>query len=176
MSDAFKYADGLKVVDLSECINDGSISNLFYGSSVEEVILSKDFVFNRSNIFKGSKLRTITFPEGIAQPDGIDKFFDNLEYLEYVDIPSNFTEMPYFDGCVNLKTIICRIVKAPYTSAYDGDGYFGARSKKYTGMNTKNTGENILYVPAGATGYDTGGYAAILCNPDKCGFTLSATL
>lgn len=176
MEDAFMYADGLKVVDLSECINDGYINNLFFNSSVEEVILGKDFVFNWSNIFNGSKLRTITFPEGITQPSNFGSFFDNLEYLEYVDIPSNFTEMPLFDGCVNLKTIICRIVTAPRTSAYDGNGYFGARSKKYTGMNTKNTGENILYVPAEATGYDTGGYAATLCNPDRCGFTLSATL
>ena len=174
MEDAFMYADGLKVVDLSECINDGYINNLFLGSSVEEVILGKDFVFNWSDIFKGSKLRTITFPEGITQPSDFDEFFDNLEYLEYVDIPSNFTKIPLFDGCVNLKTIICRIVTAPHASEYDG--YFGAESKKYTGMNTKNTGENILYVPAGATGYDTGGYAAILCNPDMCGFTLSATL
>ena len=176
MENAFMYADGLKVVDLSECINAGRINDLFVDSSVEEVILSKDFVFSYDTPFKGSKLRTITFPEGITQPSDFGSFLDNLEYLEYVDIPSNFTQMPYFDGCVNLKTIICRIVTAPYTSEYDSDGYFGAKSKKYTGMNTKNTGENILYVPAGATGYDTRGYAAILCNPDKCGFTLSATL
>lgn len=174
MGDAFMYADGLKVVDLSECINDGDIGNLFLNSSVEEVILSKDFVMGYYSPFKGSKLRTITFPEGITQPSMIESYLNDLEYLEYVDIPSNFTEMPYFDGCVNLKTIICRIVTAPVTSAY---GYhFGANSKKYTGMNTKNTGENILYVPAGATGYDTGEYAATLCNPDRCGFTLSATL
>lgn len=176
MEEAFMYADGLKVVDLSECINDGDIGNLFLDSSVEEVILSKDFTFGNYKPFNGSKLRTITFPEEITQPNYISRLFDNLEYLEYVDIPSNFTKMPHFDGCINLKTIICRIVTAPYTSASDSDGYFGAKSKKYTGMNTKNTGENILYVPAEATGYDTGAYAATLCNPDRCGFTLSATL
>lgn len=175
MQDAFMYADGLKVVDLSECINGGDIGNLFVDSSVEEVILSKDFVFDYYTPFDGSKLRTITFPEEITQPRQISLLFDNLEYLEYVDIPSNFTKMPSFDGCVNLKTIICRIVTAPRTSEYN-DYLFGAESKKYTGMNTKNTGENILYVPAEATGYDTGEYQRTLCNPDRCGFTLSATL
>lgn len=175
MEDAFMYADGLKVVDLSECINQGSTGNIFNYSSVEEVILGKDFVFNWSKPFEGSKLRTITFPEEITQPSYISDLFDNLEYLEYVDIPSNFTKMPSFDGCVNLKTIICRIVTAPVTSEYN-DYLFGGESKKYTGMNTKNTGENILYVPAEATGYDTGEYQRTLCNPDRCGFTLSATL
>lgn len=103
---------------------------------------------------------------------GYAHFFDDLEYLEYVDIPSNFSNMFYYSGCVNLKTLICRVVVAPQTGA----SYFGGDSGKYTGMNTKDTGENTFYVPAGSIGYDTNYYRDILCNPDKCGFTLSATL
>lgn len=172
MQNTFQFADGLKVVDLSECISAGYEGGLFAYSSVEEVILNRNFRFYNYSVFYGSKLRTITLPEGIPAID-YPTFFNNLEYLEYVDIPSNFMRMFYFDGCVNLKTIICRIVSAPLLSE---SYYFGLRSRKYTGMNTKDTGENILYVPAGSTGYDKDKYASVLCNPDMCGFTLSATL
>ena len=53
---------------------------------------------------------------------------------------------------------------------------FGNSPDNYTGRNTYNTGENTLYVPAGATGYDTGQWLDPLQNAEKCGFTLSATL
>lgn len=52
---------------------------------------------------------------------------------------------------------------------------FGASTSSYVGRNTYNTGENILYVPAGATGYDTGEWSVLL-DPEKCGFTISYTL
>ena len=53
---------------------------------------------------------------------------------------------------------------------------FGINTSNYTGRNTYNTGKNILYAPAGATGYDTGYWLDPLQNAEKCGFTLSATL
>lgn len=64
-------------------------------------------------------------------------------------------------------------MKAPAT---DGAHVFGGVEGNYTGRNTYNTGENMLYVPVGATGYDTGQWLSSLCNATKCGFTLSATL
>lgn len=58
------------------------------------------------------------------------------------------------------------------------DTAFGSdtTNNAYTGRNTYDQGINILYVPAGATGYDTGVWADVLLNPEKCGFTISYTL
>ena len=55
-------------------------------------------------------------------------------------------------------------------------GSFGTGNSSYTGRNTYNTNANILYVPQGATGYESSYWADPLCNSGKCGFTLSATL
>ena len=51
---------------------------------------------------------------------------------------------------------------------------FGYSSSNYIGKDV--TGPKTLYVPAGATGYDTGAWLDPLQNAEKCGFTLSATL
>jgi hypothetical protein len=53
---------------------------------------------------------------------------------------------------------------------------FGNNVNNYTGRNTYNTGENMLYVPVGATGYDTSGWLDPLQNAEKCGFTISYSL
>ena len=77
-----------------------------------------------------------------------------------------------FLKCVSLKTIICKATTAPeavYSGALGG-------SDGYVGRNTYNTGENTLYVPVGATGYDKGQWLDPLQNANKSGFTLSATL
>ena len=78
-----------------------------------------------------------------------------------------------FGGCSSLKTIICKAIQAPSVDRYSfGDPFYLA----YAGSNTHDTGENTLYVPAGATGYDKGEWLDPLQNAQKCGFTLSATL
>lgn len=88
-----------------------------------------------------------------------------------------FNSTAYFDkmsfsGCVKLKEIVLNIDTAVSMS----NNAFGVSESTYTGRDTYSTGENILYVPADSTGYDTGVWADVLCNPDKCGFTLSKTL
>ena len=75
-------------------------------------------------------------------------------------------------GCTSLASITCFPSVAPTVS----QASFGTGSREYTGRKTYNTGENTLYVPAGATGYDTGFWLDPLQNAEKCGFTLSATL
>ena len=77
-----------------------------------------------------------------------------------------------FSGCLSLKTII-----APWLTALSvHQNTFGSNTSTYTGRNTYSTGKNKLYVPTGATGYDSSYWLDPLCNADKCGFTLSATL
>ena len=55
-----------------------------------------------------------------------------------------------------------------------GDAPSGLYS--FAGSNNHDKGTNMLYVPAGATGYDTGEWLDPLCNAEKCGFTISYTL
>ena len=69
-------------------------------------------------------------------------------------------------------TITCNGITAPNCTYYT----FGDRFPDYTGSNTYNTGENKLYVPANATGYEESYWLTTLCNSSKCGFTLSKTL
>lgn len=72
----------------------------------------------------------------------------------------------------SLKTIICPISAAPDPNVYT----FGNTTSGYVGYNTRSTGENKFYVPADATGYDTGYWLDPLQNSEKCGFTIEKTL
>jgi hypothetical protein len=78
--------------------------------------------------------------------------------------------IPSLASCPSLKTIIMPFKTAPKTAG------FGDKETNYTGKNTRDTGENVLYVPAGATGYNTDYWLDPLQNPEKCGFTISYTL
>lgn len=95
--------------------------------------------------------------------------------IEEIDIPSSVSSIgsEAFYGCLALKKITVRRATAP---SVGGAGHFGSNETSYTGRNTYNTGENILYVPQGATGYDTGYWLDPLQNAEKCGFTISYTL
>jgi hypothetical protein len=75
-------------------------------------------------------------------------------------------------NCARLTSIICMCATAPRVESQT----FGYSTSNYTGSNSYNTGENKLYVPANATGYEEGYWLDPLQNAEKCGFTLSATL
>ncbi len=98
----------------------------------------------------------------------------NVPNLEEITIGANLSSIG--DTCLcklpNLKKITCLATTAP---TCDSDA-FGYSSSTYVGRNTYNTGENMLYVPADSTGYDSGRWADPLCDSTKCGFTLSKTL
>ena len=80
--------------------------------------------------------------------------------------------MRVFAGCSSLTSISFLRATAPSLDY----AVFGEGTYNFTGRNTYDTGENTLYVPSGATGYDTGYWLDPLQNAQKCGFTLSATL
>ena len=73
-------------------------------------------------------------------------------------------------GCVAVREIIAPWATAPVVQSNS----FGTASSSYTGISS--TGQKILYVPAGATGYDSSYWLDPLQDASKCGFTLSATL
>lgn len=130
-------------------------------------------------IEKSSQMLILGTSEGII-PEGVTKIaeyvFYNLE-LTQVEIPATLTriEAYVFEGCKSLKAIIA---KGKTAAAIVYPGCFGRSgdTTMYTGRNTYNTGENMLYVPAGATGYDTGYWLDPLQNAEKCGFTISYSL
>jgi hypothetical protein len=76
--------------------------------------------------------------------------------------------------CFALETILFPFTTAPTIS--DPTYVFGTSASNYPGRNNYDKGTNKLYVPTGATGYDSNYWASVLCNSSKCGFTLSATL
>jgi hypothetical protein len=120
-----------------------------------------------------TSLKTINIPDGIT--DIGQKAFMNCKSLKSITLPSTiqkFGQYQDFEGCVSLSSITCKAEVAPNASS----NMFGGGSSSYTGRNTYNTGENMLYVPQGATGYDVGGWLDPLQNADKCGFTISYTL
>lgn len=94
--------------------------------------------------------------------------FQNCTSLEAIDIRSctNIYDSS-FAGCSKVKSITAPLV-APTLQGQP----FGNFSSGYTGRDTYNTGENKLYVPQGATGYDTGEWANAVQNSNACGFTL----
>ena len=104
--------------------------------------------------------------------------FSNCSALTSLDL-SNFntskvTTMNYlFNGCLNLKSIKLGEKVASTTVS---SSTFGSSSSTYTGYNSRSTGENKLYVPVGATGYDTGYWLDPLQNTSKCGFTVVYSL
>lgn len=167
----------------------------FQNSKIEHIEFPPSFTQLGQNCFKGSALKSIVIPEGVelvnlscfdscfsltsvVLPTTItqivDKAFSGCSALKSITIPANVTSIggSAFNYCLAMTTIICLAMKAP-TTAY---ATFGSSRGYYAGDNTYDTGENMLYVPSGSTGYDSGMWLDPLCNANKCGFTLSKTL
>ena len=119
-----------------------------------------------------TSLTSISIPDGVTSIG--NSAFQNCRSLTSISIPDGVTSIGSntFNSCTSLTSITCMCTTAPTTTS----DTFGINTSNYTGRNTYNTGKNILYAPAGATGYDTGYWLDPLQNAEKCGFTLSATL
>ena len=117
-------------------------------------------------------LTSINFPESVTSIG--NNAFSGCSSLTSINIPNSVTSIGYgaFKNCKKLAEIKVLSVKAPTTAS----SAFGGSDSYYTGCDTNDKGTNRLYVPAGATGYDTGAWKDVLCNPEKCGFTISYTL
>ena len=70
-----------------------------------------------------------------------------------------------------LKCIYCHARTAPSVNY----STFGDESSKFAG-SAVTEGEKILYVPAGATGYDASYWASVWLDSTKSGFTIRYTL
>jgi hypothetical protein len=150
-------------------------SSAFFGCQnlIDVAINSTNLQTLNEGLFRECKaLKTILIPNCVTAIK--DRVFQECANLEAISLPSALQSCGdfCFYGCTNLRLITSNAVIAPTVNS----STFGASSSGYAGRNSYNTGENMLYVPAGATGYDTGLWLDPLCNSDKCGFTLSATL
>ena len=184
---AFESCTELSVIDFSECNGekyDSMRRMLFclFNSSLTNIVFG-ECMFNRINTLssafgKCSGLTSIDLTPFAGAPiTDISSVFDGCSGLTSIDL-TPFAGAPIkninsvFDGCINLSNIVMPWNIAPGTNMWS----FGSTTTTYTGLNTRSTGKNILYVPSDATGYDSGYWLDPLCNTSKCGFTISKTL
>lgn len=144
----------------------------FEYSTIQHVTLPTSVTSLENYAFYNAKnLKEITLPNSIIDLKE-DYIFDGCSSLESVIIEGNINEQMgngLFRGCIALKELSLSSLNAP---GFSYTNTFGDDITDYTGRNTYNTGENKLYVPQGATGYDTGQWLDPLQNSEKCGFTL----
>ena len=142
-------------------------------SSLTSITIPESITTIRKNTFDGcSSLTSVTLPSTLTSMG--ENCFYGCSSLTSITIPESVTslEMRVFAGCSSLTSISFLRATAPSLDY----AVFGEGTYNFTGRNTYDTGENTLYVPSGATGYDTGYWLDPLQNAQKCGFTLSATL
>ena len=160
--------------------------------SLTSITIPNSVITIGSNAFTYcSKLSEVTLPESV---ETIGNYaFQNCSALTSINIPNKVTTLNYgiftdcnsltsliipesvveIKGralaCTNLSTITVKATTAP--KVYDDT--FGWSDYEYTGRNNYDKGTNILYVPSGATGYESSYWKSILLDSTKCGFTIN---
>ena len=170
---AFNYCSKLTSITIPEGVTSIGLSTFEDCTSLTSVNLPGSLTNIGERAFYNCKsLASIVIPEGVTSIG--EQAFQLCSRLTSVTIPSSVTSIKRntFIECPSLSSITCLRTTAPYAN-YNA---FGSSASNYTGRNTYNTGQNMLYVPQGATGYDSGYWLDPLQNAEKCGFTLSATL
>lgn len=185
LANAFNTCRKLQSLDLS-AFNGAPITTMnrmcMYCSALSSIVLP---TLNVSNVNCGYFLYESSLVEVDLSPlAGVkgDILFDNsfrgclkLESLDFTPLaytPGFYTNT--FSGCIKLSTIILPFMEAPIIDSYTFGTSTSSEQNRYTGYSTR--GSNVLYVPNGATGYDTGAWLDPLQNASKCGFTISYTL
>ena len=197
-SRAFYSCDKLSDIDLSTSLSlstiwDGAFANC---SNLKSIKLPDSLVTIKYEAFKSCmsltsivipnsvttigysafnyciRLETVNIPPMVSSIES--SLFYNCSSLSSIDIPASVSSISSgaFQGCKSLKQITSRRASAQSVSS----STFGSSTSDYTGRNTYNTGENILYVPQGATGYESSYWLSVLLDATKCGFTISYTL
>lgn len=113
-----------------------------------------------------SDLRSIAIPDGVTSIGG--GAFGGCFGLTSLTIPDGVTSIgnSAFADCSALSSITSLRTSAPTVQSYT----FGSSESNYTGRNTYSSGDNVLKVPQGATGYDSGAWLDPLQDATKCGF------
>jgi hypothetical protein len=143
------------------------------GSKVADYAVPSGVTTLSDSAFEGSDVVSVRIAGNVTK---IPKnCFNYCQVLEMVELPSSVTSIDSsaFTYCRGLFRFTIHASTAPTvtTSTF----YDGSQNQSYTGWNADDSIKK-LYVPVGATGYNTGAWLDPLCNSSKCGFTLSATL
>lgn len=162
--DEFKYF--INVTSIS-----GSMFN--YCNKLTSIIIPDSATSIGNDAFNAcSSLKSVSIGNSVTS---IGNFvFNYCSSLTSITIPDSVTSIGTytFNACTSLKEITCRAKTAPSVKV----STFGDADNSYTGRNTYDTGENKLYVPTTATGYDSSYWASVLCDATKCGFSVVHTL
>ena len=149
-------------------------SSLFQNcTSLTSITIPNSVTSIGSSCFSGcTSLASIELPSTLTSIE--NHCFYGCKSLTSITIPNSVTSIGSyaFSGCTSLASIQCLAPTAPTVSSY----IFGYSTSNYTGRNTYDQGVNILYVPSGATGYESSYWLDPLQNASKCGFTISYTL
>lgn len=174
-------------------------SNIIYGSVFRNTLLQHVTIPSGATLYDGyvfqgcEKLETIVIKDNVTMRDNYSFYhlcegctslksfvcettlnsmypnstFANCRNLEKIDITGYlyYVWEETFFNCVKLKTIYLRGI----TRAFSLSNYV-----ETSNIGTEAEGEKIIYVPAGATGFDSGNWKTIM--QDKFGFTISYTL
>ena len=161
--------------------------NVFMGCGLLDINVSENnnsFSSLNGVLYNKDKTRLIEYAKDKVQPvyvvpEGVTHVGNYAFYyrdsLESITLPSTLKALgnDMFSKCKSLKTIICNSIAAPTLA---NASIFGAATNDYTGRSTYNTGENKLYIPVSATGYETSYWLDPLQNASKCGFTIHGKL
>ena len=170
---AFYYCNSLKSVTIPNSVTSIGSNAFAYCDSLTSITIGNSVTSIGKSVFWGCKsLTSVTIGNGVTSIG--DRAFNECKSLTSVTIGNGVTSIgdEAFSICPSLKTIVCKSTQAPtcYSASFGNSEYF------YAGRNTYNTGENMLYVPVGATGYDASYWLDPLQNAEKCGFTISYSL
>jgi hypothetical protein len=170
----FSLLDGASITSLEDTFRDcTSLTSIECSGCTFPNVTTLDTTFQNCKVLTSIEWGGCTFPNVTY----LSYTFRNCTSLTSIDLtPFDGAPITSLSGtfyrCKSLKAIIAPWTTAPTVSS----STFGNSTSNYTGRNTYSTGVNKLYVPAGATGYDSSYWLDPLQNSSKCGFTLSATL
>lgn len=179
LGQTFKGCDLLKSITIPRNVT--SIGQeAFRKSGLESVTIPKEIATLGTVIFADMpNLKTAVIEEGENQLTFGLGFFYQSRGLESVTFPSNTKA---FDnrvlwGCDKLSAIKCKAMQAPSVKFEDFGTIMGSQVF-LTGL--KVVDQKVLYVPEGATGYESETQAdgsenywkTVLLNPQKCGYTI----
>lgn len=145
----FKIAEGVEITNLYR---------MFYGCTALKTIDLSEF--------------DMSLVTSTSTSSGTAEMFYGCSSLKTIILPESVKYLGryMFRGCLNVESLTIKAITAPTVYSYYTWGY----SSDYIGYNYRSYGSNNLYIPQGATDYDTGTWTSYLFSTNYCGFKKSS--
>ena len=163
----FPYCSGLTSVTIGNRVTSIGQVSFYNCSNLSSIVIPNSVTSIGQSAFSGCYgLTSIMIGNSITSINNL--VFSRCSNLLSITIPYSVTSIgnDAFSDCTALSSITSLRTSAPIIQSYA----FGALTSNYTGRNTYSTGDNVLKVPQGATGYDSGVWLDPLQDATKCGF------